>query len=62
MRMRKPKGKFETAHLLYGVDIRDKEVVEVPEHLVSLFKAQGFKEVVKDDEGQEKEEKKKRRR
>ncbi len=61
MKMRKPKGKFQTAHLLYGVDIRGKEVVDVPEHLVSLFKAQGFKEVVGDDEGKEKEKKKRRK-
>ncbi len=61
MKMRKPKGKFQTAHLLYGVDIRGKEVVDVPEHLVSLFKAQGFNQVVEDDEGKEKEKKKRRK-
>lgn len=48
MRMKKPE-KHAMSHWIYGIDVKDKEIVEVPEHLVSLFKEEGF-EVVEEEE------------
>ena len=53
--MKKPK-EHKTTHWLFGINVKDKDVVEVPEHLVSLFKAEGFEKIKEAKEEEAKEE------
>ncbi|EDP74399.1 hypothetical protein [Hydrogenivirga sp. 128-5-R1-1] len=53
MKMKKPE-KHKTTHFIFGVDVKDKDIVDVPQHLVSLFKAEGFEEVKEKINGRKK--------
>lgn len=38
------KTKKDTVHWLYGIDVKDKDIVEIPDNLLSLFLQEGYKE------------------
>jgi hypothetical protein len=42
--MKKPEN-LKTAHFVCGINVLNKDVVNIPEHLVNIFKNLGFKEV-----------------
>jgi hypothetical protein len=45
MFMRKPKDC--TVHWIAGINVLDKEIVDVPEHFVKVFEKYGFKRIGK---------------
>ncbi|WP_457641455.1 hypothetical protein [Persephonella sp.] len=53
MKMKKPE-KHKSTHWIFGIDVLGKDIVDVPDHLVSLFIAEGFKEVKEKKNGKKK--------
>ncbi|ADO44948.1 hypothetical protein Hydth_0548 [Hydrogenobacter thermophilus TK-6] len=57
VKMKKPE-KHEATHWIFGVDVLGKDIIEVPEYLVSLFEEEGFTRI--SDEKPKKEREKER--